>query len=114
MINGKIWGHTELIESNNSLELHRLVIGAGGVCSKHKHNNKWNGFFLESGDLEISVWKNDYDLVDQTILRSGEYTKVPPGEDHQFKALSDCVVFELYWTEFNPNDIERETVGYKK
>jgi mannose-6-phosphate isomerase-like protein (cupin superfamily) len=112
MINGKVWGQTELLESNGSLELHRIEIDPGGICSKHRHNHKWNGFFVEKGDLEIRVWKKDYDLVDTTILRSGQYTKVPPGEFHQFEALSRCIVFELYWTEFNPNDIERESVGF--
>jgi hypothetical protein len=39
------------------------------------------------------------------------YTKVSPGEYHQFEALDDTVAFELYWAEFNHVDIERESVG---
>jgi quercetin dioxygenase-like cupin family protein len=108
---GKVWGITELVEANGVLEFHRIEIKAGGVCSKHRHRYKWNGFFVESGELEVHVWKNNYDLVDVTTLRGGEFTKVPPGEYHQFRAVKDTVAFELYWAEFDHNDIERETVG---
>ena len=31
---GKIWGETELILANNSLEFHRIDYKKGGVCSK--------------------------------------------------------------------------------
>lgn len=110
---GKVWGTTETIEANGSLEFHRVEINKGGVCSKHRHHYKWNGFFVESGKLLIKVWKNKYDLIDETILNPGEYTKVQPGEYHQFEALEDTVAYELYWVEFYHEDIERETVGRK-
>jgi mannose-6-phosphate isomerase-like protein (cupin superfamily) len=111
---GKVWGITELLEANGVLEFHRIESKAGGVCSKHKHKYKWNGFFVESGKMIIRVWKNNYNLVDETILEAGQYTKVAPGEYHQFEALEDTVAFELYWAEFDHDDIERETVGYSK
>ena len=60
----------------------------------------------------MRVWQNDYDLVDETILEAGMYTKVKPGVYHQFECLADGVAFELYWAEFNHNDIVRETVGH--
>ena len=34
---GKIWGQTELIESNGVLEFHRFEAKRGGTCSKHLH-----------------------------------------------------------------------------
>jgi quercetin dioxygenase-like cupin family protein len=111
---GKVWGGTELLEANGVLEFHRIEARAGGVCSKHKHKFKWNGFFVEHGKLIIRVWKNNYDLVDETILGPGDFTKVMPGEYHQFEALEDTVAFELYWAEFDHDDIERDTVGYSK
>ncbi len=70
--------------------------------------------FCEKGRLLVRVWKNNYDLVDETILESGDFTTVGPGEFHQFEALEDTVAFELYWAEFDHNDIERETVGGSK
>jgi mannose-6-phosphate isomerase-like protein (cupin superfamily) len=114
MIAGKVWGQTELLEANGVLEFHRIEARKGGVCSKHKHQFKWNGFFVESGKLVIRVWKNNYDLVDETILTAGQYTKVSPGEYHQFEALEDTVAFELYWAEFDHEDIDRDSVGFTK
>lgn len=108
---GKIWGSTRPIEINSSFEFHRAEIKAGYQCSKHLHRHKWNGFYLESGLLEIHAWKNDYDLVDITILRPGDYTRVAPGEKHLFLCREDSVLFELYWVELNTNDIVRDNVG---
>ena len=109
---GKVWGNTELLEANGVLEFHRIEMKKGGVCSKHLHEFKWNGFFCESGKMRIKVWQNDYDLIDETILGPGQYTKVRPGLYHKFECLEDGVAFELYWAEFNHNDIQRESVGY--
>lgn len=111
---GKVWGLTELIHSNGVLEFHRIEAKKGGFCSKHLHEHKWNGFFVESGKLSIKVWKNDYDLIDETILEAGDFTQVKPGEFHSFEALEDSIAFELYWAEFNHNDIIRESVGGDK
>ena len=111
---GKIWGETELILANNSLEFHRIDYKAGGVCSKHKHQFKWNGFYVVSGKMKIRVWQKDYDLIDETILGPGDFTRVKPGLMHSFEGIEDGVAFELYWAEFNHDDIQRETVGHFK
>ena len=64
---GKVWGDTVNIFSNHNFEFHRIQVKKGGYCSKHKHLHKYNGFYIESGELVISVWK-EYNLVDKTIL----------------------------------------------
>lgn len=111
MISGKIWGSTEPLEINSQLEFHRIHAKKGGVCSTHRHICKWNGFYVVSGRLKVSIRKSNYDLVDVTILEPGQYTKVPPGEYHWFEALEDTEAFEIYWAELNHDDIERENVG---
>ena len=113
-ISGKVWGTTELVERNGVLEFHRIVTKAGGVCSKHLHEYKWNGFFVESGIMKVTVWQDDQGLVDETILYPGDFTQVKPGKFHQFEGIEDGVAFELYWAEFNHNDIVRRTSGKKK
>ena len=111
---GKIWGQTELIHANGVLEFHKIDYKAGGVCSKHKHQFKWNGFYVVSGKMKIRVWQKDYDLVDETVLGPGDFTRVKPGLMHSFEGLEDGVAFELYWAEFNHDDIQRESVGHFK
>ncbi len=109
---GKIWGETELVHANSILEFHRISFKAGFKCSEHFHQYKWNGFFCESGKLLVRVWQNDQaDLIDETILKPGDFTRVRPGFVHQFEGLEDGVAFELYWAEFSHDDIIRKTVG---
>jgi len=88
---GKIWGQTELIHANGVLEFHRIEYKAGYKCSEHDQDG----------------------LVDETILEAGDFTQVKPGKIHQFEGLEDGVAFELYWAEFNHNDIVRRSVGTK-
>ena len=110
---GKIWGVTELLVSNDSLEFHRIEFKAKAQCSKHKHKLKWNGFFVESGKMLVRVWPEDYNLIDKTVLSAGDFMQIKPGDFHQFEGLEDGVAFELYWAEFDHNDIVRRTVGSK-
>ena len=110
---GKVWGLTQHIFGHNDVSIHRVEIKPGGMCSKHQHEHKWNAFWIESGELEIDVWKNDYDLIDKTIVSAGQITKVPPGEYHRFINNSNklCIAYEIYWTKLDENDIIREDVG---
>jgi len=108
---GKAWGETRALFQRNNVELHRIEVRGGGYCSKHRHAHKWNAFYVEKGRLRVTVWKNDYALVDETVLEAGEYMEVAPREYHQFDALEDTVAYELYWVELQASDIERESVG---
>ena len=108
---GKVWGKTVCILKNPFCEVHRLEATKGHVCSKHHHKFKTNLFYVESGQLLIRVWQNDYDLVDETILEAGEFTEVPPNVKHQFEALEDTVAFEVYYPEGISKDIIRDNHG---
>lgn len=115
MKSGKVWGQTELIHKNGFLEFHRIEFKAGAQCSEHQHRFKWNGFFVETGKMLVRVWQDNdqHGLIDETLLSAGEWTVVKPGLYHQFVGVEDGVAFELYWAEFNHEDIVRRTVGTK-
>ena len=108
---GKIWGSTQTLFSKNNVEFHRIEVNKGFECSKHKHNHKFNAFYIEKGCLKVKIWKNDYDLVDETIIKTGEMTTVKPGEFHLFQSLEDTIAYEIYWVEIEDDDIQRETCG---
>lgn len=112
-ITGKVWGDTSVLIQNSNVELHKINVKAGFRCSEHKHEHKWNGFYVISGVLEIHVAKNDYDLTDVTTLRAGDYTSVRPGEFHWFNCIEDCVALEVYYPEALSEDIVRRSVGGK-
>lgn len=109
-ITGKIWGSTSPLFYKNNVEINRIEGKKGGFCSKHYHRSKFNLFFVESGKLKITIWKS-YGLADETILGPMQTTIVKPGQYHQFEVLEDCVALEIYWTELDPDDIERESCG---
>ena len=114
MKTGKVWGETVKILDTPVAELHRISVKAGYRCSQHKHAHKWNGFFVESGVLEIHVKKSAYNLTDITVLRAGEFTSVTPGEEHFFLCKEDCVAFEIYYPSLLSEDIQRIDVGKKE
>ena len=109
---GKVWGQTELIHANGVLEFHRINL-------KQENNARniytsLNGMvYVESGKMMIRVWQNDYDLVDAPILGPGDFTQVKPGVMHQFVGI-EGVAFELYWAEFNHNDIKEKCRWQRK
>lgn len=110
---GKIWGQTKCIVINPFCELHRIEIKAGTKCSTHLHKFKINGFYVESGILEIHAIKNSYDLVDITVLNPGDYTEIAPNEKHFFVAKTDVIAFEIYFPKGISDDIVRDNVGGK-
>jgi mannose-6-phosphate isomerase-like protein (cupin superfamily) len=112
MITGKIWGTTEVLLQTPTLEVHRLFIKPNMRCSLHMHRFKHNAFYVRTGQLYIDVHKNDYDLVDTTWLKEGDFTSVKPGEYHLFRSgPSDVQAIELYHLEPLSEDIVRKDCG---
>jgi len=112
---GKVWGLTQKFLDNPFCSFHVLKIRKGGVCSKHLHNHRWNGFYIISGSLKINRWDTQAAGGDSTVLTQGEWTQIPPGEHHQFEALTDTHAIEIYWpSACVQEDIKRETQGYLK
>jgi mannose-6-phosphate isomerase-like protein (cupin superfamily) len=110
MIQGKAWGTTEEVFKTADISIHDLRIRAGGFCSEHRHRAKNNWFFVFSGQLEITIWQPS-EKADMTVLGPGQGTTIKAGTWHRFEALADTRAIELYWTELDPEDIERRTQG---
>jgi quercetin dioxygenase-like cupin family protein len=111
-VHGKIWGTTSPIFCKNNVEIHRIVGKKGGRSSNHKHISKHSMFFVEKGKIKIVIEKNDYSLIDETILTPGQSITISPHEYHYFEVIEDdSIAYEIYWTQIDPNDIERKNVG---
>ncbi len=92
------------------MELHRIEVKAGHCCSVHRHEHKWNGFYVERGELLVKVWQPSGTL-DETLLGPGDTLRVPAGVEHQFVGLTDCLAFETYSLDPLTEDIVRRTAG---
>lgn len=116
-IQGKLWGTTQPLFDFNGTELHIIKTKAGGFCSEHYHDFKWNRFIVLSGKIKVTIFDKNMDpnsneeLEDVTILEAGMASDVPPRKWHIFEALEDSVALECYWVELDPGDIIRRTVG---
>jgi quercetin dioxygenase-like cupin family protein len=108
---GKVWGNTVELFTKNNVSIHRIEINKDSCCSKHYHDHKYNTFYVETGKIKIQEWKNDYNLLDETILSKGEMCQVPPKNNHRFIGLEDSIVYEIYHVELCEKDIIREDVG---
>lgn len=106
----KIWGSTFLIFQNPLFEVHRIFIKRGGYCSKHYHKYKYNMFYVEEGQLKITVYPVNNPFV-ETILLSGEQTTINPNEFHRFEAMEDTTAYEIYYSNMQADDIIREDDG---
>jgi len=111
-ISGKVWGCTSKLFSKNNVEIFRIVGKTGGKSSMHKHSHKYSMFFVEKGRIKVVIEKNDYDLVDETILEPHQSMTIKPEEYHRFEVLdNDSICYEIYWTELDTNDIIRRDCG---
>ena len=110
---GKVWGDTTEIFNRSGVHMELLNIDGQSHCSKHLHRAKYNQFTVISGSIVIKEWSNDYDLIDRTDLNAGDSCVVKPNVMHQFVNEEDeeAVVLEMYWSQMEIDDIEREDVG---
>ena len=106
---GKIWGKTCCLFNQQNVSVHEIKIVQGGYCSRHKHRAKFNVFYILSGRLQVKIRRDA--LCDTTVLTAGEQLTVAPGELHEFEALESTHALEIYYTELDHNDIERDTTG---
>ena len=111
-VSGKVWGQTSKIFEENNVEIRRIMGIKGGKSSTHRHLAKLSMFFVETGSIAIYIEKNDYKLVDRTVLKAGQSTIIKPHEYHHFEVLEDdTVCYEIYWVKLDGTDIERRDCG---
>jgi quercetin dioxygenase-like cupin family protein len=102
---GKIWGFTSEIFTNDSVSIHRIEIDKNKKCSKHLHQYKYNTFFVESGKIVVHRW--DGDGLISTVLDKHDTITISPNIYHQFEALENSIVYEIYFIQINNSDILR-------
>lgn len=102
---GKNWGFSSNIFLNDSVQIDRIEILKGQSCSKHYHEHKYNLFFVEKGSIIVYTWNDDLKI--KTKLNTYESLVVQPKIYHQFESLENSIVYEIYYTKLDNNDIVR-------
>ena len=108
----KVWGRTRTIFRDDQIEIVECEILKGGYSSEHIHHRKHNEFRVLSGSLRVTVTGS---LIPKTTIGVGESWFYEAGDRHQFEAIADTRLIEIYTSAdgspVDPDDIERFTTG---
>ena len=109
----KSWGTTRCIFRTDTVEIQAMRTLKGGFSSEHRHDARWNRFYVISGIIRINTFndENGIERKDSVECRANQLVDVPPGQWHQFEVLEDCVLVEIYWVACDSEDIMRRTEG---
>jgi len=102
----KTWGEKWVVFANDLCEVSILYLKDNQRCSWHKHHCKYNQFFVIAGNLWIK-------MEDGTAhLSKGQIFTTRPGEWHEFQTRDTrCVVQEIMYVQYDPEDIDRKMLG---
>lgn len=95
----KLWGSTRCVVDRPGYDEWVASIVKGGYSSRHYHSIKSNEFRVLSGLLVIRIWEGEGPPVGKPAehtLAEGMSLTVPPKVWHQFLALSDVELVEVY------------------
>lgn len=112
-VESKCWGNTRRVGIGSHWDIHYLQLVQGGYCSRHRHTNKWNLFYVASGRVAVEFF-NDGESEPYKIVEIGpdERLTVPSRVWHRFRVLENGSMIEVYWPDrWNPDDIERAEEG---
>lgn len=102
----KTWGTKWNSFQNSLCEVSILDLMPNKRCSWHKHQQKFNMFFVIRGELFIKT-KWGIERVEQ-----GQVFTTRPGEWHEFQTHDQpALVMEIMYVQYDPEDIERERLG---
>jgi len=103
----KVWGERWLLREDSTHAISYLELKAKTCCSFHKHQAKFNLFFLIDGHVSI---KTEFG---ETKLHPGQIFTVKPGEPHMFIVHENSKMIEEMYVSYDETDIERFQLGSK-
>ena len=102
----KSWGEKWNIFQNDTCEVSVLELNPNRRCSWHRHQAKYNLFFVLSGE----IWIKTSEGLAQVKEKQSFTTR--PGEWHEFQTADQpAIVIETMYVKYESEDIERETIG---
>ena len=95
----KAWGHSTTIFIGCSCEVQRIDVVARGYCSRHKHLQRHNLFYVEAGELILHIFGSNADGGVEVVLGAGDQHIVAPNVEHMFenRCATATVAYEIYW-----------------
>lgn len=102
----KTWGEKFNVFQNDLCEVSILKLHPFQRCSWHKHQTKYNQFFVIEGELFIKTeWGT-------SSVKKGEIFTTRPGEYHEFQTgVKNAVIQEIMYVKYDAEDIQRDILG---
>ena len=102
----KSWGEKNNIFSNDLSEVSVLFLKPFQRCSWHRHDCKYNLFYVLSGRLILKLEDGETEVL------PGQIFTTVPGEYHEFQTRQlDTICIEVMYVKYDPHDIQRVTIG---
>ena len=102
----KTWGEKWNIFKNDLCEVSFLKLHPWQRCSWHRHQTKYNLFFVISGELTIKL-ENDI-----ATACKNEFFTTRPLEWHEFQTHDKATrIIEVMFVQYDAEDIERQVIG---
>ena len=89
----KPWGYELRFAHTQRYAGKVLFIKAGSQLSLQYHQKKDETFLVQSGRLELVLGRDGEQRV--VALRANDAWHVEPGTVHRFRAVTDCLLFEV-------------------
>lgn len=89
----KPWGYELRFVRTERYAGKLLFIKAGAQLSLQYHERKDEAFFVQHGTLELVLGRGGEQRVER--LSAGEGRRITPRTVHRFRAVSDCLLFEV-------------------
>ncbi len=102
----KSWGAKWTLFQNDLCEVNILYLNPQNRCSWHRHQAKFNQFFVIEGEIHV---KTEYGTAK---VEKNQIFTTNPGGFHEFQTKEmPAIIQEIMFVKYDPSDIERETLG---
>lgn len=89
----KPWGYELRFVRTERYAGKLLFIRAGHQLSLQFHERKDEAFYVQEGTLELVLGRGNAQTVNR--LEAGGSRRIAPGTVHRFRAVTDCLLFEV-------------------
>ena len=89
----KPWGYELRFAETDRYAGKVLFVKAGSQLSLQYHDRKDEAFYVQQGTLDLVLGTGDEQRVER--LGPGESRRIAPKTIHRFRAVSDCLLFEV-------------------
>lgn len=109
----KPWGEATALVDSEQVQVDLIQIKSGGFSSLHEHRCKNNLFIVKEGQLRVTLFERHGGRFEEgsvfTLTPEVSVLLVFAQRVHQFLCLSDCVAYEVYWSQ-SSEPVHREDI----